>query len=77
VVATGGIELPIATDPADMARPTDHDGWSLYLQQCVLPALDQGLDRPSAAWTPTAPGRSCSWWHEIIGYPDHDVQSTA
>jgi len=35
-----GVELLIATDPSNMAWLTGYDGWSFYVHQCVLLALD-------------------------------------
>ena len=35
-----GIELLIASDPSNMSWLTGYDGWSFYVHQCVLLALD-------------------------------------
>ena len=35
-----GIELLIISDPSNMAWLTGYDGWSFYVHQCVLLALD-------------------------------------
>ena len=35
-----GIELLLVTDPSNMAWLTGYDGWSFYVHQCVLLALD-------------------------------------
>ncbi|MEM5436369.1 aminopeptidase P family N-terminal domain-containing protein, partial [Paraburkholderia diazotrophica] len=34
------IDLLIVTDPTNMAWLTGYDGWSFYVHQCVLLALD-------------------------------------
>jgi ectoine hydrolase len=72
-----GIELLICSDPSNMAWLTGYDGWSFYVHQCVVLPLDgdplwygRGQDANGAL-------RTC-WMGEadIIGYPDHYVQST-
>ena len=35
-----GLELLLVTDPSNMAWLTGYDGWSFYVHQCVLLALD-------------------------------------
>ena len=35
-----GIELLVVTDPSNMAWLTGYDGWSFYVHQCVLLAMD-------------------------------------
>ena len=35
-----GIDLLIVTDPTNMAWLTGYDGWSFYVHQCVLLAMD-------------------------------------
>lgn len=72
-----GIELLICSDPSNMAWLTGYDGWSFYVHQCVALALDgdplwfgRGQDANGAVrtcWMGTA---------DILGYPDHYVQST-
>lgn len=72
-----GIDLLIVTDPTNMAWLTGYDGWSFYVHQCVLLALDgepvwfgRGQDANGAL-------RTVFMQHEyIVGYPDHYVQST-
>jgi ectoine hydrolase len=73
---SAGIELLIVTDPTNMAWLTGYDGWSFYVHQCVLLALDgdpvwfgRGQDANGAKRTVFMPHE------EIIGYPDHYVQS--
>ena len=72
-----GLELIIISDPSNMAWLTGYDGWSFYVHQCVLLSLEgnpvwfgRGQDANGAK-------RTCFMPHEdIVGYPDHFVQST-
>ncbi|MDR5734226.1 ectoine hydrolase DoeA [Caballeronia sp. LZ025] len=72
-----GIDLLIVTDPTNMAWLTGYDGWSFYVHQCVLLAMDgeplwygRGQDANGAK-------RTVFMGHDnIVGYPDHYVQST-
>src|ERR1700760_1088243 len=71
-----GIDLLIVTDPTNMAWLTGYDGWSFYVHQCVLLAMDgepvwygRGQDANGAK-------RTVFMSHDhIVGYPDHYVQS--
>jgi ectoine hydrolase len=72
-----GVDLLIVTDPSNMNWLTGYDGWSFYVHQCVIvpPAgepiwFGRGQDANGARLT--------AWIDEanIIGYPDHYVQST-
>lgn len=71
------LELLIVSDPSNMAWLTGYDGWSFYVHQCVVLALDgepvwfgRGQDGNGAK-------RTCFMGQDnIIGYPDHYVQST-
>jgi ectoine hydrolase len=71
-----GLDLLICHDPSNMAWLTGYDGWSFYVPQCVLLALDgdpvwygRGQDTNGAL-------RTCFMGEaDIIGYPDHYVQS--
>lgn len=71
------LDLLIVTDPSNMNWLTGYDGWSFYVHQCVVVALDgdpiwfgRGQDGNGAVRTCyMAPGN-------FIGYPDHYVQST-
>jgi ectoine hydrolase len=76
-MAAAGVELLIVTDPSNMAWLTGYDGWSFYVHQCVLLAPDgepvwygRGQDANGARRTVFMEG------DQIIGYPDHYVQST-
>lgn len=71
-----GIELMICSDPSNMAWLTGYDGWSFYVHQAVLLPLDgdpvwfgRGQDAQGAKRT-VFMGEA-----DIIGYPDHYVQS--
>jgi ectoine hydrolase len=71
-----GIDLLIVTDPSNMHWLTGYDGWSFYVHQCVLVPPDgepvwygRGQDANGAK-------RTAYLSHDnIIGYPDHYVQS--
>ncbi len=72
-----GLELLVVTDPSNMAWLTGYDGWSFYVHQCVLLALDgepiwfgrkqdaKGAERTVFMQTDS-----------IISYGEHYVQST-
>ncbi|XYK82471.1 MAG: ectoine hydrolase DoeA [Labrenzia sp.] len=72
-----GLELLIVSDPSNMNWLTGYDGWSFYVHQAVLLSLDgepvwfgRGQDANGAL-------RTCFMDPaNIIGYPDHYVQST-
>jgi ectoine hydrolase len=75
-MAERGIELLIVTDPSNMAWLTGYDGWSFYVHQCVLLAdggeplwYGRGQDANGAKRT-VFMGED-----QIVGYPDHYVQS--
>jgi len=74
---TAGIELLVVSDPSNMAWLTGYDGWSFYVHQCVLvPPVGEpvwfgrGQDANGARRTAYI-GEA-----NIVGYPDHYVQST-
>lgn len=71
-----GIELLLVTDPSNMAWLTGYDGWSFYVHQCVLLGLEgdplwygRQQDTSGALRTVFMSAEN------IIGYPDHYVQS--
>jgi len=72
-----GIDLLIVTDPSNMHWLTGYDGWSFYVHQCVLVSphgepvwYGRGQDANGAK-------RTAYLAHDnIVGYPDHYVQST-
>jgi Xaa-Pro dipeptidase len=76
-MAKDGVEVLIVADPANMNYLTGYDGWSFYVPQVVIVASDQeepvwvgrGMDANGAKHT-TFLSQS-----NIIGYPDHYVQS--
>ncbi len=72
-----GIDLLIVSDPSNMGWLTGYDGWSFYVHQCVLVPPEgqpiwygRGQDANGAKHTVWLPHDN------IIGYPDHYVQST-
>lgn len=73
-----GLDLLIISDPSNMNWLTGYDGWSFYVHQCVVLTLSgepiwfgRGQDANGAV-------RTCFMApSNIIGYPDHYVQSTA
>ena len=77
-MAASGIELLLVSDPSNMAWLTGYDGWSFYVHQGVLLALDglpvwfgRGQDANGARLTCFMGRDDC-----LIGYPDHYVQSS-
>ena len=72
-----GIDLLIVTDPSNMSWLTGYDGWSFYVHQCVVLGLDgepvwfgRGQDAQGAYRTVFMSDDN------VVGYPDHYVQST-
>jgi len=71
-----GVDLVIVTDPSNMHWLTGYDGWSFYVHQCVLVSgsgepiwYGRGQDANGAK-------RTAYLAHDnIVGYPDHYVQS--
>lgn len=71
-----GIDLLVSSDPSNMAWLTGYDGWSFYVHQCVLVPpggepiwFGRGQDVNGAK-------RTAYLRHDnIVGYPDHYVQS--
>lgn len=71
-----GIDLLIVTDPSNMAWLTGYDGWSFYVHQCVLLALEgepiwygRGQDANGARRTVFMAEEN------ILSYPDYYVQN--
>ncbi|WP_345900532.1 aminopeptidase P family N-terminal domain-containing protein, partial [Martelella sp. UBA3392] len=70
------VEVLIVSDPSNMAWLTGYDGWSFYVHQCVIVGPDgdpvwfgRDQDRNGAK-------RTCFMSEDdMIGYPDHYVQS--
>ncbi len=77
VMAGRGLDLVIVSDPSNMAWLTGYDGWSFYVHQAVVLGLEgepvwwgRGMDGNGAR-------RTAFMSHDnIVGYPDHFVQST-
>ncbi len=74
---SAGVDVIIVSDPSNMAWLTGYDGWSFYVHQCVLVGPDgdpvwfgRGQDVNGARRTSYLADA------DIIGYPDHYVQST-
>ena len=72
-----GIELLIVTDPSNMSWLTGYDGWSFYVHQCVVLGMEgeplwfgRGQDAQGAFRTVFMADDN------VVGYPDHYVQST-
>ncbi|MCQ0987574.1 ectoine hydrolase DoeA [Jiella marina] len=76
-MAKAGVELLYVSDPSNMAWLTGYDGWSFYVHQGVLVGpqgepvwFGRAMDAHGAKRTAyLAPDN-------IVGYPDHYVQST-
>ncbi len=76
-MAGRGMELLVSVDPANINYLTGYDGWSFYVPQCVLLAVDE----PEPVWIgrkmDVNAARVTTYLkpENIIGYPDHYVQS--
>ena len=76
-MARRGIDLLVATDPSNMAWLTGYDGWSFYVHQCVLLGLEGAPVWFGREQDTSGARRTCFMGPEdIVGYPDHYVQST-
>ena len=72
-----GIEVLVVADPANMNYLTGYDGWSFYVPQVVVVAggeqepvwIGRGMDANGARHTTFLKPEN------IVGYPDHYVQS--
>jgi ectoine hydrolase len=71
------IDCLIVVDPSNMAWLSGYDGWSFYTHQCLIVQHDaepiwwgRGIDAPGALRTTYLAEQN------ILGYPDHYVQST-
>ena len=70
------IELLIVSDPSNMAWLTGYDGWSFYVHQCVVLTHDGEPVWFGRSQDANGAKRTSFLNHEnIIGYPDHYVQS--
>ena len=78
-MAEAGVEVLLATNPANMCYLTGYDGWSFYVHQLVVVPLEdespiwvgRGMDANAARVTTYLKSEN------IRGYPDDYVQSTA
>ena len=70
------IELLIVSDPSNMAWLTGYDGWSFYVHQCVVLTHEGEPVWFGRSQDANGAKRTSFLKHEnIIGYPDHYVQS--
>jgi ectoine hydrolase len=72
-----GIDLLIVSDPSNMGWLTGYDGWSFYVHQAVI--VGSGTDPIWFGRGQDAAGARRTTWlpdADIVGYPDHYVQST-
>ena len=76
-MVAANIDLLMVTDPSNIHWLTGYDGWSFYVHQCVIVPMSgepiwYGRSQDANGAKRTA------WLHtdNIIGYPDHYVQST-
>ena len=77
-MAAEGIDVLLASDPANMCYLSGYDGWSFYVHQLLVVALDadapiwigRGMDAGAAKVT------TYLAHDDIVGYPDDYVQST-
>ena len=73
-----GIDLLVVTDPANMNYLTGYDGWSFYVPQMILVALDDSAPIWIGRGMDVAGARHTAFLsHDrTIGYPDSYVQSS-
>ena len=77
-MAEKGIEVLLVTDPANMNYLSGYDAWSFYVHQALIVASDR--DQP--IWLGRGQDANCAHAttyldaDNIVGYPDHYVQST-
>lgn len=75
-MARRGLELLIISDPSNMAWLTGYDGWSFYVHQCVVLGLEGEPIWYGRSQDANGALRTCTMHPDnIIGYPDHYVQS--
>lgn len=72
-----GIEVMLVVDPANMNYLTGYDGWSFYVHQGVIVALDRDEPIWFGRQQDSSGARLTTWLSEasIVGYPDEYVQS--
>lgn len=72
-----GIDLLIVSDPSNMAWLTGYDGWSFYVHQAVIVPPQGEPIWYGRVQDANGAKRTCYLHHDnILGYPDHYVQST-
>ena len=72
-----GVDVIIVSDPSNMAWLTGYDGWSFYVHQAVLLALEGDPVWFGREQDVQGALRTCFMHPDnIIGYPDRYVQST-
>ncbi|MCG7624594.1 MULTISPECIES: ectoine hydrolase DoeA [unclassified Epibacterium] len=72
-----GLDLLIVTDPSNMNWLTGYDGWSFYVHQCVVLPLEDPPFWFGREQDGNGALRTCFMGEsQIIGYPDHYVQSS-
>jgi len=73
----GGLEMLLVMDPANMNYLTGYDGWSFYVHQGVIVALDAQYPLWFGRQQDSNGARLTSWLPDdcICGYPDEYVQS--
>ena len=70
------IELLIVSDPSNMAWLTGYDGWSFYVHQCVVLTHEGEPVWFGRSQDANGAKRTSFLNHDnIVGYPDHYVQS--
>jgi ectoine hydrolase len=75
-MADRGIDLLVVTDPSNMAWLTGYDGWSFYVHQCVLLAMEGDPIWYGRHMDTNGAKRTVFMAHDhILGYPDHYVQT--
>lgn len=76
-MAERGIELLVVSDPSNMAWLTGYDGWSFYVHQCVLLALDGDPVWYGRSQDANGAKRTVFMTEaNIVAYADEYVQST-
>lgn len=76
-MARRGLDCLVLSDPSNMNWLTGYDGWSFYVHQCVVLSLDAGPIWFGRGQDAAGALRTCHMAPEdIVGYPDHYVQST-
>jgi len=72
-----GLEVLLVSDPANMNYLTGYDGWSFYVHQGVIVALDQEEPIWFGRQQDSNGARLTSWLspENVYGYADHYVQS--